>query len=189
MALSLSYAHGITVIPFNGLHYPLPQPPKNSQMKTQWGVRVRGLGSEAMTLKRKKRQQQTREAKWQWLKPMKWLGRSWLSPHLSVTSVLWLKWKPGRCCQAAYVHTDNCLKTSRFVFEKERWNVIKTKNSEVVLINLFYIKVYKTLINKRLDLSLTVCHALRPSSCLCSSNSAPLSIYLRDLTLMSWVLK
>lgn len=56
----------------------------------------------------------------------------------------------GVARQHTYTHdlsfriSDNCLKTSRFVFEQERWNVITTKNVEVVLINLFYNKVYKT---------------------------------------------
>lgn len=36
MALSLAYTHGITVIPFNGLHPPHPQPPPNPPETARW---------------------------------------------------------------------------------------------------------------------------------------------------------
>lgn len=154
MALSLSYAHGITVIPFNGLHYPpAPNPPKTARWKhtEEWE-----WGDSALKPWRKKEQRGNNKhgrQKWQWLKPMKWLRRSWLPPPTSQSQVCfdWNGNPAGVARQHTYTHdlsfriSDNRLKTSRFVFEQERWNVIKTKNSEVVLINLFYNKVYKTL--------------------------------------------
>lgn len=184
MALSLAYAHGIIVIPFNGLHSPPgPNPPETARWKHteewEWG------DSALKPWRKKERRGNNKHGRqndndWnQWNDSEEADFPPPLSHKCALTEMETRQVLPGS------IHTHMTFpsesqttvwKKSRFAFEKEKWNVIKTKNSEVVLINLFYIKVYKTWINKRLDLSLTVCHALRSSSCLCSSNSAPLSI-------------
>lgn len=153
MALSLSYAHGITVIPFNGLHYPpAPNPPKTARWKHteewEWGDSV------LKPWRKKERRGNNKHGRQNDNDWNQWNDSEEADFPPTSQSQVCFDWNgnpAGVARQHTYTHdlsfriSDNRLKTSRFVFEQERWNVIKTKNSEVVLINLFYNKVYKTL--------------------------------------------
>lgn len=167
MALSLAYTHGITVIPFNALHYPSSPTPRNSQMKTQWGVRVRGLSSEAMMSKEAVLGHKMTPTETNEMTPKDWLAFPHFRPRACAD---WNGKQGGVAQQYSPIHVS---------FQSEFHTVVIIKNGSTNTLICLWLYMRSSAAR----------HASPPFSSPCGSNPARLSIYWHDLTLMSSVLK